>query len=357
MFLGNELGIQRFEQIKHRQFEKFSETQLGFFWQPEEVDLSKDIKDFKSLEPHQQHIFTSNLRRQILLDSIQGRSMNLAFLPIASLPEVENWITYWSFNETIHSKSYTYMIRNIYPDPSIIFDELLTIEEIVNCADDISKYYDDLLKKVYQYKLLGLGKHQVNGETVNVDMRELKKALWLAVMSVNILEGIRFYVSFACTWAFAENKLMEGSASILRFICRDENLHLGSTQTILKLLLQEKDFADIAKETEQECVDMFVSAIEQEKDWAKFLFKDGTIIGLNEVLLTDYIEWIGNKRMTAIKLPSPYKVPQSNPLPWTLKWISGSDVQPAPQEVQLTSYIIGGTKQDITEDSFKGFDL
>ena len=358
IFFDGNLGIQRYEQVKYKQFEKFSTTQLGFFWQAEEIDITKDSKDFKKLTEFEQHIFTSNLKRQILLDSVQGRSPNLAFLPICSLPEVENWIEAWSANETIHSKSYTHIIRNIYSDPSKVFDEITTIKPIVECANSVSKYYDDLIEKSRYYNLLGKGKHIVNGEEVVVDMYELKKALWLAIMSVNILEGIRFYVSFACSWAFAELKSMEGNASIIKLICRDENLHLASTQTLIKLLpIDDKDFIKIRKETEDECIKMFEEAVEQEKAWAAYLFKDGSMIGLNEQLLAEYVEWIANKRMIAVGFPSSYKVPQACPLPWTQKWISGSEVQVAPQETSITSYIIGGTTQDLDDDTFKGFKL
>ena len=269
MFLDPSGGvdIQRYEELKYKQFEKLTEKQLGFFWRPEEVDVLRDAKDFKDLNPHEQHIFTSNLKRQILLDSVQGRSPNLAFLPLATIPELETWMEIWSFNETIHSRSYTHIIRNIYPDPSKIFDELKEIKEIVDCAVDISKYYDDLIEYALWYRLLGKGTHSVTSgkdtRVVEIKGRELKKKLWLAINSVNVLEGIRFYVSFACSWAFAELKKMEGNAKIIKLICRDENLHLASTQTMLKLLPKDDPvFERIAEETRAECEAMFVSAAE-----------------------------------------------------------------------------------------------
>jgi len=374
-FLDGDVGVQRYDDVKYRAFDKLTDKQLGFFWRPEEVDILRDAKDFKELTDHEKHIFTSNLKRQILLDSVQGRSPNLAFLPLVSLPELETWIETWAFSETIHSRSYTHIIRNVYADPSKVFDELLDIQEIVDCADDITKHYDDLVRMAGWYNLLGVGKHlvvsgnehdtsKVNGNfsnvatEINVDLYELKKKLWLTLMSVNILEGVRFYVSFACSWAFAELKKMEGNAKIIKFIARDENVHLGSTQQLLKLLPKEdKDFAKIANETLDECVQMFVSAVEQEKRWAEFLFKDGSMIGLNAQLLSQYIEWIANKRMIAIGIKSPFTVPAASPLPWTQKWISGAEVQVAPQETEISSYIIGGTKQDVEEDTFSGLSL
>ena len=349
--------IQRYDTLKYKQFDQLTDKQLGFFWRPEEVDIYQDAKDFKALTEHEQHIFTSNLKRQILLDSVQGRAPAESFGSIVSLPELENWIITWTFSETIHSRSYTHIIRNIYSNPSKIFDEMMDVQEIVDCADSISGYYDRLIEMAGWYNLLGVGRHAVNGEIVVVDLYELKKLLYLTLMSVNILEGVRFYVSFACSWAFAELKKMEGNAKIIKLIARDENLHLASTQMMLKFLRKEDtDFEKIAQETEAECIQMFVDAVDQEKAWAEYLFKDGSMIGLNTELLSQYIEFIASRRMTNVKLNSPYNV-KSNPLPWTQKWISGADVQVAPQETEITSYVQGGTKQDVSTDTFKGFSL
>ena len=350
--------IARYDRQKYAWVEKLTDRQLGFFWRPEEIDIYKDSKDFKELTVHEQHIFTSNLKRQILLDSVQGRAPTMAFGPICSLPELETWITTWTFSETIHSRSYTHIIRNIYSNPSKVFDEIMDIPEITECAGDISKYYDDLIfynnnKSTFGY---GFSVETDYGDHI-LSAYDHKKALWLALMSVNILEGVRFYVSFACSWAFAEVKKMEGNAKIIKLIARDENLHLAGTQQLLKALTKEdEDFSKIAEETKDECVKLFVDAVNQEKAWAKYLFKDGSMIGLNEHLLSEYIEWIANKRMTAVGLPTTYKG-GSNPLPWTQKWISGSDVQVAPQQTQITSYISGGVKKDVNGDTFKGFSL
>lgn len=360
MFLDDAgtVNLQRYDTLKYRQFDKLTDKQLGFFWRPEEIDIGKDSKDFKDLTDNEQHIFTSNLKRQILLDSVQGRSPNLAFLPIVCLPEIETWIETWAFSETIHSRSYTHIIRNVYSNPSKVFDEMLDMHEIVKCSDSITTYYDDLIQAITWYNLLGVGTHTINGKKITVDLYDIKTKLWLCLMSVNILEGVRFYVSFACSWAFAELKKMEGNAKIIKFIARDENVHLAGTQQMLKVLqTDDPDFAKIAQEYDQQCKDMFVEAVEQEKDWADYLFKDGSMIGLNAELLKQYIEWIANRRMRAVSLECPYTVPAANPLPWTEKWIRGSEVQVAPQETEISSYIIGGTKQDVTEDTFKGLSL
>ena len=226
-FDEEELGMQRFDTLKYRAFDKLTDKQLGFFWRPEEVDILRDANDFKDLSEHEQHIFTSNLKRQIVLDSVQGRSPNLAFLPVVTIPELETWIETWAFSETIHSRSYTHIIRNVYPNPSKIFDEMMDIQEIVDCAESISKHYDEFIEMIKWYELFGEGEHNVKSEqgrsisvdgreyketeslkhyTKNISLYELKKKLYLCLASVNILEGVRFYVSFACSWAFAELK-------------------------------------------------------------------------------------------------------------------------------------------------------
>jgi ribonucleoside-diphosphate reductase beta chain len=345
-FFGKPVNIARYDKQRYNAFEKLTEKQLGFFWRPEEIDLSRDGKDFKALNDHEKHIFTSNLKRQILLDSVQGRAPSLAFLPITSLPELETWIQTWAFFETIHSRSYTHIIRNVYSDPSRVFDEMLDIQEIADCADDISKYYDRLITKNNQRALFSFDKK---------DKYRHKEALWLCLNAVNALEGVRFYVSFACSWAFAEVKKMEGNAKIIKLIARDENVHLASTQQLLKILPKEDpDFARIQEETRSECIDMFYRVVEQEKSWAHYLFQNGSMIGLNEQLLCDYVDHIAAKRMGAIGLNGK---PGPNPLPWTQKWIAGSDVQVAPQETEITSYISGGVIKDVDSDTFKGFSL
>ena len=347
-FFDDAPTIARFDKQKYPFLEKLTRQQMGFFWVPEEVDLTRDSKDFRDLSTHEQHIFTSNLKRQILLDSVQGRAPSVAFGPICSLPELENWIVAWTFSESVHSRSYTHIIRNVYSDPSKVLDGILDMQEIVDCAKDISLHYNNLID-------------WNNCASVNTltdsDKYDHKKELWMALMSVNILEGIRFYVSFACSWAFAELKKMEGNAKIIKLIARDENLHLASTQQLLKVLpTDDPDFATIKNETKDECVAMFKSAAEQEMKWAEYLFKDGSMIGLNRELLNDYVQWITNRRLQAVGLPLIYKT-GSNPLPWTQKWISGGEVQVAPQETQITSYIVGGVKKDVSTESMKGLSL
>lgn len=345
-FLDDSVDIARYDKVKYPAFEKLTEKQMGFFWRPEEIDLSRDSKDFKSLDNYEKHIFTSNLKRQILLDSVQGRAPSLAFLPICSLPEIETWIQTWAFFETIHSRSYTHIIRNVYPDPSKVFDDMLDIPEIIDCAQGISKYYNQLITKNSQFSLFDLNKNEI---------KRHKEIIWLCLNAVNALEGIRFYVSFACSWNFAELKKMEGNAKIIKLIARDENVHLASTQQLLKILPKEDpDFQDISIRTRDECLEIFQNVIDQEKKWAKYLFKDGSMIGLNEQLLCEYIDHIANKRMNAIGLGGKSV---NNPLPWTSKWIAGSEVQVAPQETEISSYLVGGVKQDVTTETFKGFSL
>ncbi|ADZ92330.1 class Ia ribonucleoside-diphosphate reductase subunit beta [Marinomonas mediterranea] len=360
MFLGENVNVARYDQQKHPIFEKLIEKQLSFFWRPEEVDLSSDRKDFLNLAEHEQHIFLSNLKYQTLLDSVQGRSPNVALLPIVSLPELETWIETWSFSETIHSRSYTHIIRNIVNDPTVIFDDIIVNEEITKRADSVSRYYDDLIEKVNLYNTLGLGVHNVPGKgEVDVSMKALKKALYVTLASVNVLEAIRFYVSFACSFAFAERTLMEGNAKIIKLIARDEALHLTGTQHMLNLMTSGKDdpeMAIIAQECRQEITDIFIEAAQQEKEWAKYLFKDGSMIGLNAEILGQYVEYISNVRMQAVGLEPAFET-KSNPIPWINAWLVSDNVQVAPQEAEISSYLVGQIDNDLDDAEFDDFDL
>ncbi len=359
MFFGQTVNVARYDQQKHEVFEKLIEKQLSFFWRPEEVDVSRDRIDYAALPPHEQHIFLSNLKYQTLLDSIQGRSPNVALLPLVSLPELETWIETWAFSETIHSRSYTHIIRNLVKDPAQVFDDIVVNEQIIKRADDIARYYDELISATQLWQLFGEGEHQLNGQTVQVSLYELKKKLYLCLMSVNALEAIRFYVSFACSFAFAERELMEGNAKIIKLIARDEALHLTGTQHMINLLQSGKDdpqMAQIAAECRAESQALFVRAAEQEKEWADYLFKDGSMIGLNRDILCQYVEFITNVRMQAVGLDAPF-AERPNPLPWINAWLSSDNVQVAPQEVEVSSYLVGQIDSELNAGDLDGFSL
>ena len=359
MFFGNPVNVARYDQQKYEIFSKLTEKQLSFFWRPDEIDLAKDRADYQSLSDSEKHIFISNLKYQILLDSVQGRAPSLALAPVSSLPELETWINTWNFSETIHSQSYTHIIRNIVTDPGVIFDTIVVNEEILKRADSISRYYDDLIKYTELYNLFGEGTHRLNGEDVVVDLKCLKKKLYLCLVCVNILEGIRFYVSFACSFAFAERKLMVGNAKVIALVCRDEALHLTGTQHIINLLsrgVDDQDFARIAKECTKEVEKLFEDAAQQEKDWADYLFKDGSMIGLNREILHRYIEYITNERAKAISVKLPFEVTK-NPIPWINQWLQSDNVQVAPQELEITSYLVGQIDSNILETDFNTFEL
>ncbi|SUC35983.1 Ribonucleoside-diphosphate reductase 1 subunit beta [Providencia rustigianii] len=359
MFFGQPVNVARFDQQKYPIFEKLIEKQLSFFWRPEEVDVSRDRIDYNALPDHEKHIFISNLKYQTLLDSIQGRSPNVAFLPLISIPELETWVETWSFSETIHSRSYTHIIRNIVNDPAIIFDDIVENEEILKRAKDISAYYDKLIEMTNYYHMFGEGTHTFGGKQIVVSLRELKKQLYLCLMSVNALEAIRFYVSFACSFAFAERELMEGNAKIIKLIARDEALHLTGTQHMLNLLRSGQDdpeMAEIAAECEEQCYQLFVDAAEQEKEWAEYLFSEGSMIGLNKEILCQYVEYITNIRMQAVGLKLPFEA-RSNPIPWINAWLVSDNVQVAPQEVEVSSYLVGQIDAEVNTDDLSDFEL
>jgi len=361
MFFGAPLGVQRYDNFKYPQFENLTKQQLGYFWRPEEVSLQKDRGDYQSLRPEQKHIYTSNLKYQIMLDSVQGRAPGMAFLPYCSLPELEACMEVWSFMEMIHSRSYTYVIKNVYADPSDVFDKILNDDRILERAASVTESYDSFINYAQEYGQSNAWKPDMRDHPNSEwTIKDLKRHLYRAVANVNILEGIRFYVSFACSFAFGELKLMEGSAKIISLIARDENQHLALTQNIINNWRKgdDPDMVEIVKEEEQWTYEMFDRCVNEEKMWAEYLFKDGSMIGLNDKLLHQYVEWIANKRMKSIGLKPQYDIPaRNNPLPWTEHWISSKGLQVAPQETEVESYVVGGIKQDVKKDTFSGFKL
>lgn len=340
MFFGESLNLQRYDRFKYPNIFNLFKSQLGFFWRPEEVDLGgKERSDFNSLSEHEKFIFTKNLGYQILLDSIQSRGIS-NLLENCSSPEIEAFCKSWEFMETLHSYSYTYIIKNVYSDTEEIFDGILEDEEIIKRATSVTEYYDAL----------------INDLDSSSSLHDKKKALYLTLMSINILEGIRFYVSFACSYSFAENKKMEGNAKIISLINRDENLHLGFTQLILRNMKINSDegFIDIVKECEPIVIKMFKDAAEEEMQWADYLFENGSMLGLNAEILKRYMKWLTNKRMKALEL-EPIFEKTSNPITWINNWTESKGMQEAPQETEISQYIVGAFDQDIQEDTFDEF--
>ena len=361
MFFGPPLGVQRYDKFKYPVFDKLTQQQLGYFWRPEEVSLQKDRADYPLLNDAQKHIFTSNLKYQILLDSVQGRGPGMAFTPYCSLPELEGAMNIWQTMEMVHSRSYTHIIKNVYADPSEVFDHILEDEKILSRAQTVTHAYDEFLQAASEWGAGRQWQHYLE-EVPNAqwELRELKRKLYRAVANVYILEGIRFYVSFACSFAFGELKLLEGSAKIIGLIARDESLHMTITQNILNKWRDGDDpeMAEIVKEEEENVYEMFKQCVEEEKAWAQYLFKDGSIIGLNDKLLASYVEWTANRRLKSMGLKAIFDTPISNnPLPWTAHWLSSKGMQVAPQETEVESYLIGSIKQDVKKDTFAGFQL
>lgn len=336
LFFGKGLNLQRYDDPKYPVLFEFFKKQMGFFWRPEEVNISgKDKNDFNDLSDHQKFIFTTNLSYQILLDSIQGRGITHLLSDVSS-PEVEAFCKLWEFYETLHSYSYTYIIKGIYSNPSKIFDNILDDKEVLKRTSSVTKYYDELINSIPEDSVY-----------------DKKKKLYLTIMSINILEGIRFYVSFACSFAFAENKKMEGNAKIISLIARDENLHLGFTQYLLNLFRKEpkEGFQDVVKDCEDIVTQMFKDAANEEMEWANYLFENGSMLGLNAEILKKFMMWLTNRRMKDIGL-TPIFEKTSNPITWINNWISSKGVQNAPQETEIESYVVGSFKQDLDEANF-----
>lgn len=309
-------GVARYDIVRYPILAKLNIKMQNFFWRPEKISMVGEKASFESLTKAEQHVFTSNLSRQIILDTVQGRAPSLAFLPICSDPTLENCITTWTFFETIHSESYTRIIRAIYPDPSVVINNIIKVKEIADCATSITQAYENLI------------------QTPN------KKNLYLALVAANALEAIRFYVSFACTFSFMERGKVEASGKLVELIARDEIEHLALVQHIIKLLPQDDpEFIEIIKDCKEEALHIFLEAAEQEKEWARYLFQDGPIIGLNEKILCDYVDYLTLRRTRAINLSADVSYRGNHPIPWIEKHLSSSIKQVALQDAESIAYL------------------
>lgn len=339
IFFGESLNIERYDRFKYVGIFELFKKQLNSFWLPEEIDLSKDRLDYSNMTDNEKFIFTSNLKYQILLDSVQSRGIPHLTEDLSN-PEVEAFCSAWAMFETIHSYSYTHIIKNVYSSPEEVFDNILNDEQIVKRTSSVTKYYDDMINNLSE------------------SIEDRKKKLYLTLISINILEGIRFYVSFACSYAFAQNGKMEGNSKIISLINKDENLHLGFTQKILNDLRnnQNEGFSEIVKECEPIVIQMFRDAALEEMDWANYLFKDGSMLGLNAEILKRYMMYLTNQRMKAINL-EPIFEKVKNPINWINAWTTSEGTQSAPQQTQIDSYNIGSVKSDLNDMSFDGFNF
>jgi len=338
LFLGNDLGVQRYDVLKYPIFKDLDSRQMMNFWRPEEIELKKDRADFQTLTDNEKFIFTSNLKYQTMLDSVICRGVP-TLLEFVTNTELEACLMTWQFFEKIHSQSYSYIIQNVYSDSKDIFGGIYEDEQIIKRANSAIQDYNNLMG-------MACDKNRLS---------DIKKQIYMTIISINILEAVRFYVSFICSFAFAENKKMIGNADIIKLIKRDEALHLYNTQEILKILNSNEDegFVKVAKDCENKACKMFESAVQEEKEWASYLFKDGSIIGLNETVLHNYIDWLCQSRRKAIGLP--YETGFKNPIAgWTDPWMNSESVQVAPQEHEITSYKIGASKNDLEDLDFGG---
>lgn len=343
MFLDPEgpVTVQRFEEVKYPKIAKFEELARGFFWVPEEISLTKDKIDHKDASDAVKHIFTSNLLRQTALDSIQGRAPSQVFSPVISIPELEALVSNWSFFETnIHSKSYSHIIRNVYGVPKEEFNKIHDTDEIVKMAANIGRYYEEL-HKLNSKKELGR----------EVDVYDHKRAIWLALNASYALEALRFMVSFATSLAMVENKIYIGNGNIISLILQDELLHAEWTAWLINNVVEDdKDFAKLAKECEEEVYNMYLEVIKEEKDWAEYLFSKGVVIGLNASILKDFVDYTAYTRLKEIGIKYKEEHPRTSPIPWFNKHVNINKKQTALQESESTNYVIGVMGEAVTKE-------
>lgn len=336
LFLGRSPSIQRFDDPKYPKFFELWRSQKNFFWMPEEYKLDKDRQDYEALTDTERFIFNSNLRWQTMTDSMLSRSIN-KMVGCVSNTELELCMGTWSDAENLHSFSYTWILQNITKSPKKFFNSILKDKEIVKRANEIKRDYD---------KLLG-------------NPKDIKTEIFDALISTQITEGLAFYISFACSFFFGYNGKMEGNAKIIKAISRDEHIHVAITQNILKILrdVPNEGFQDVVKDNEQKVYDMYGQAVRNEKEWAEYLFSQGPLLGLNSEILGQYIEWMANARLTSLGYKKIFDQPMNPIRGWLDSFVDSKNTQPAPQEVELSSYRIASRDSDIKEEEFEGFEL
>lgn len=344
--LAGPVTIQRYEEYAFPKIAQFLATQKGSFWSPNEVTLMKDQIDFKEASRSTRHIYTSNLLRQTTLDSIQGRSPAQIFTPVCSVPEIEGLVLWWSAFEQIHSESYSHIIKNIYNVPVEQFNAIHGIPEIVNMANGIDKFYNDLYILNSKKVLYALASPEAQA-FLHVSEHEHIKAIWMALIASYGLEAIRFMVSFATSLGMVENRIFIGSGNIISLILQDETLHTKWTAYIINQLIKvDHRFRDIANELRQEAADALLSVIDEEKNWAKYLFKEGPMIGMNEKIMCDHVDYTAGVRLGEIGMKHNTKI-KTAPLPWFNKHFNTNKKQTALQENESVSYVIGSMTASI----------
>lgn len=346
MFLdpAGPVTVQRFEEVKYNKLVKFEQEARGFFWVPEEVNLTKDAQDFKEASDTVRHIFTSNLLRQTALDSLQGRGPSQIFTPVVSLPELEALVYNWTFFETnIHSRSYSHIIRNIYNVPKEVFNTIHDTKEIVDMASSVGRHYDWLHRLNCRKEL--------NDNSIAVSETEHVDAIWLALNASYALEALRFMVSFATSLAMVENRIFIGNGNIISLILQDEIMHRDWTAWLINQVVKEDPrFARAREELADQVYEMYADVVREEKEWADYLFKKGPVIGLNAGILKDFMDWTAANALKEIGIKYQQPAPRSTPIPWFNKHVDTHKKQTALQENESTNYVIGVMSDDITYD-------
>lgn len=349
IFFGEHLNVSRFDQQKFVVFEKLTEKTLSFFWRPEEVDLSRDKLDYTKLSDAEKHIFTSNLKYQTFLDSVQGRSVNLMYLPIVSIPEMESFIEWWGAMEVLHSRSYSHILRNVYPNPSDVLDSIVLTPEILERAKVVGAFYDDFLNSMYRFYAI---ESSLDATSRKETLFQLKRKLLLALFTTFMLESVRFFLSFSCSFSFAERGLMEGNAKIIKLIARDEALHTTAVQHVMGIYRNGQDDPEMTTLFNSLKEDFRAIArltAEQEKEWADYLFSKGQMIGVSKETSYRYVEHLVDKNLAILGLEPIYNSPK-NPYSWINTWLSSDSVQVAPQETEISSYVVGSLDSNVVQE-------
>lgn len=337
LFLGKPLALQRYDQLKYPKLYELAEQMEEYFWRAKEISLMKDRNDYLDLTESERFVFDTNLKWQTATDSMLSRSLN-TIAQYVSNPELEACIQVWSFFESnIHSRSYSHILKNVYPDESVFWDSILSDQEVTRRAKEIKNDYDIFFE----------------------NEGDIKDKIFNALLSTQITEGLSFYSSFVCSFFFAARGKMEGNGKIIKLIARDENLHVAVSNNVLHYLRDNEDegFKETVKKNEQKVYEAYQMAVKHEKRWADYLFSKGSLLGLNADILKQYVEWLANNRLASLGYKRIFEI-KKNPLgTWYDQFMNSDKVQVAPQETEISSYKIGARNTQINHSEFSDIDL
>lgn len=336
LFLGEDLGLFDTINTTYPELEELYQIQIAQIWNELEVDMSQDSIDLLSLDPVARDILVRTISWQHLADSIASKSISGLLMPYVTNSELEGLVNVWSLFETIHARTYSHIVKQIFEDPQQMLLDTYNDVQAIERSGAIQKGFE-----------------QLENLPKNATKKEQARAILLALGSLFALEAIAFMDSFAVTFAVGELKKVSGTVQNVKLIARDEMLHTRFGHNILRIIMEDKelypDFHEVWDDVLPEIKAVFDAVVDQEVSWSEMLFDGKSIIGLNAKRLADYTYYMAKPAYDVFGFEWTYPLVEENPLPYMDNYLDGSNFQTAAQEMQITSYRIGATHDDVSD--------